>query len=170
MLFTAARKKRHAARKRPRASLYDPKAFTAPKSAGGHRANDSTTFTPLLNLNQPSDEPEASPASGSSRRTSREEHIEGDQTEERHSAPVRQSSEPSWLGHDSFPSPYDESHELQSPTPIYSPAPHLGYAPLDVAHSEFSEETIRSALSSRAQSEAGYHIPHSSPTPPTGTT
>lgn len=41
-------------------------------------------------------------------------------------------SEPSWLGHDSFPSPYDslEQHELQE---VSNPALYSGYAPLDVA-------------------------------------
>ncbi|KAK0505029.1 hypothetical protein EDD18DRAFT_1343857 [Armillaria luteobubalina] len=174
VLFSSIRKRRRVARKRPRASFYDPKffvashkssepdfsmtqsqlkGFLAPSPAVGrsrsHRQTDSmgTSSTPLLPLNRRDDDAshggDANAYAASSSSTPR---VSADHERDEDIS----TSEPSWLGHDHYPSPYiDNAGEPPSAvqSTVFSPIPQLGYRPLStVEQTDFSLKAIQDTL------------------------
>lgn len=174
VLFSSIRKRRRVARKRPRASFYDPKFFVAPHKSSepdfsmtqsqlkgflapspavgrsrSHRQTDSmgTSSTPLLPLNRRDDDAshggDANAYAASSSSTPR---VSADHERDEDIS----TSEPSWLGHDHYPSPYiDNAGEPPSAvqSTVFSPIPQLGYRPLStVEQTDFSLKAIQDTL------------------------
>lgn len=174
VLFSSIRKRHRVARKRPRASFYDPKFFVAPHKSSepdfsmtqsqlkgflapspavgrsrSHRQTDSmgTSSTPLLPLNRRDDDAshggDANAYAASSSSTPR---VSADHERDEDIS----TSEPSWLGHDHYPSPYiDNAGEPPSAvqSTVFSPIPQLGYRPLStVEQTDFSLKAIQDTL------------------------
>lgn len=174
VLFSSILKRRRVARKRPRASFYDPKffvpphkstepdfsttqsqlkGFLAPSPAVGrsrsHRQTDSmgTSSTPLLPLNRRDDDTShggGSNAYAASPSSTPRASVDHERDED------ISTSDPSWLGHDHYPSPYiDSAGEPPSAaqSTVFSPIPQLGYRPLStVDQADFSLKAIQDTL------------------------
>lgn len=106
-----------------------------------------TSSTPLLPLNRHDDDAshvgDSNVYAASSSSTPRAS-IEHERDED------ISTSDPSWLGHDHYPSPYtDESGEPPSAaqSTILSPTPQLGYRPLStIDQADFSLKAIQDSL------------------------
>ncbi|SJK97221.1 uncharacterized protein ARMOST_00472 [Armillaria ostoyae] len=174
VLFSSILKRRRVARKRPRASFYDPKffvpphkstepdfsttqsqlkGFLAPSPAVGrsrsHRQTDSmgTYSTPLLPLNRRDDD--ASHGGGSNAYAASPSSTPRASVDHERDEDIS-ASDPSWLGHDHYPSPYiDSAGEPPSAaqSTVFSPIPQLGYRPLStVDQADFSLKAIQDTL------------------------
>ncbi|KAK0476672.1 hypothetical protein IW261DRAFT_323580 [Armillaria novae-zelandiae] len=174
VLFSSIRKRRRVARKRPRASFYDPKFFVAPHKSSepdfsttqsqlkgflapspavgrsrSHRQTDSmgTSSTPLLPLNRRDDDaPHGGGSNAYAASSSSTPRVSADHERDEDLS----ISDPSWLGHDHYPSPYIDN--VGAPpsavsSTVFSPIPQHGYRPLsDVDQADFSLKAIQDTL------------------------
>ncbi|KAK0213087.1 hypothetical protein DFS33DRAFT_1286311 [Desarmillaria ectypa] len=174
ILFSSIRKRKHIARKRPRASFYDPKffvpprkstepdlsmtqsqlkGFLAPNAAVGrsrsHRQTDSmrASSIPLLPLNRRDDD---ASHGGDSNVYATLPSLPPRASVDHERDEDTSTSDPSWLSHDHYPSPYiDNAGEPPSAaqSTVFSPTPELGYRPIStIDQADFSLKAIQDTL------------------------